>query len=105
MSDGKTAISICSTAALTFGTAAIVAASPPPDWPQWGRNPQHASSSPVLGQPLSAIVADIVYDPFAPQEVAEGDGGLLVHYPAPLLEGDARYDQYRLMVSSSARLA
>lgn len=56
------------------------------DWPQWGRNPQHTGVSPVLGQGLTAILADVVYDPFVEQMKAETDGELLAHYAAPLVD-------------------
>ena len=74
-----------------FLLAGQAAASPPSDWPQWGRNPQHTGASAVLGQPLEAILADIVYDPFVEQMKAERGGSLLAHYAVPLVEGPAVY--------------
>ncbi len=71
------------------------AGSPPPDWPQWGRNPQHTGASPVLGQPLESILADIVYDPFVGAETAESGGSLLVHYAVPLTEGGDVYMTFK----------
>ena len=62
-----------------------------PDWSQWGRNPRHTGASSAIGQPLTAILSDFVYDPFAPQEIAEGEGALLVHYPVPLIDGNDVY--------------
>jgi hypothetical protein len=59
----------------------------PPSWSQWGRDPGHTGAAPVAGQPLAAILADIVYDPFAAAEIAEGGGSLFVHYAAPLVDG------------------
>src|SRR5262245_44905703 len=32
-------------------------------WPQWGGDPQHASSINVAGQSFDAILAEITYDP------------------------------------------
>ena len=74
-----------------FLLARQAAASPPSDWPQWGRNPQHTGASAVLGQPLEAILADIVYDPFVEQMKADRGGSLLAHYAVPLLDGPAVY--------------
>ncbi len=74
--------------------AAIVASAPVllgDDWPQWGRGPQHTGASPVVAQPLEAILANVVYDPFVDQEKAASGDDLLVHYPVPLLEGNAVY--------------
>jgi hypothetical protein len=44
-----------------------------------------------VAQPLRAIQADVVYDPFAPQEIAESEGSLLVHFQAPLVDGNSVY--------------
>ena len=41
------------------------------DWPQWGGNPAHQGASAAAGQPLVAVLADIVYDPFVELEKAE----------------------------------
>jgi hypothetical protein len=38
----------------------------------------------VAGQALDGQLADLVYDPFVPQEQAEQGGELLAHYQAPL---------------------
>ena len=56
-------------------------------WPQWGQNPQHSGSIPVLGQLLSQKLAKLTYDPFVAQEQAENSGELLAHYQAPLTDG------------------
>jgi hypothetical protein len=61
------------------------------DWPQWGRTPDHRGASPVVGQPLDAILAELVYDPFAEQKKFDSDGDLLAHYAVPLVEGDSLY--------------
>ncbi len=56
-------------------------------WPQWAQNPQHTGTIGVVGQNLGRKLADIVYDPFVPQEQAFTGGDLLTHYQVPLLEG------------------
>jgi hypothetical protein len=61
-----------------------------PFWPQWGRNPQHTGMVNVPAQPLNEKLADIVYDPFVKQEVAENGGyGLAVHYQSTLIDGNS----------------
>ena len=60
-------------------------------WHQWGNNASHAGTSCVEGQPLHTRLADMVYDPFISQEVADASGNLIVHYQSPLLEGDHLY--------------
>ncbi|MEO8432272.1 MAG: hypothetical protein ABI592_12235 [Acidobacteriota bacterium] len=57
------------------------------DWPQWGRTPDHGANASVSAQPLGAILADFVYDPFVPQAAREAGGNLVAHYPVPLLDG------------------
>jgi hypothetical protein len=57
------------------------------DWPQWGQNPQHQGFIGVTGQRLDRQLANLVYDPFVPQEQAEAGGELLAHYQAPLAVG------------------
>ena len=54
------------------GLFTILAAGPPADWPQWGRDPQHSSEVGWNGQNLNQILEDVVYDPFVAQEMAEG---------------------------------
>lgn len=56
-------------------------------WHQWGGGPRHAGTLPVYGQGLNRAMADIIYDPFVPQERAEAGGNLLVHYQTPLSDG------------------
>ncbi|HLN56988.1 MAG TPA: hypothetical protein VK416_00410, partial [Thermoanaerobaculia bacterium] len=67
---------------LLFGflAGAVARAAGARDWPQWGGNPAHQGSSAAAGQPLVAMLADIVYDPFVGLEEAETNGNLLVHY-------------------------
>ncbi len=56
-------------------------------WHQWGGGPRHAGTLAVYGQSLRTAMADIIYDPFVPQERAEAGGSLLVHYQTPLSDG------------------
>jgi hypothetical protein len=37
------------------------------------------------------MLADMIYDPFISQEVADARGDLVVHYQAPLIDGDDLY--------------
>jgi outer membrane protein assembly factor BamB len=60
-------------------------------WLQWGKDAAHAGDSCVSGQPLDTALADLVYDPFTPQEVADAGGDLIIHYQAPLIDGDDVY--------------
>src|SRR6266567_688110 len=55
-------------------------------WPQWGLNPQHTGSVNIAGQPLNRELADIVYDPLVPAEMAANGGDLLAHYQVPLID-------------------
>ena len=55
-------------------------------WPQWGLTPQHTGQVSVAGQPLNQIVADIVYDPLVPAEMAANGGELVAHYQVPLID-------------------
>jgi hypothetical protein len=62
-------------------------------WSQWGRNAQHEGMVGSLGQPLNHKLADIVYDPFVPQEKKEnvplyGEGALTAHYQSTLIDDD-----------------
>jgi BACON domain-containing protein len=80
-------------------TVTFVVATPPansPYWSQWGRNPQHTGMADVAGQNVAHALADIVYDPFVTQEKTEingafGQSDLLVHYQAPLTDGNDVY--------------
>src|SRR5262249_16242499 len=60
-------------------------------WHQWGNNGSHAGKSCVRGQPLATTLANVVYDPFIDLEVADAQGNLVVHYQAPLIDGDDLY--------------
>jgi len=59
-----------------------------PDWPQWGRTPQHNGSTPAVGQSPNRQLAKITFDPFVSQEQAESGGELLAHYQVPLIDGN-----------------
>jgi outer membrane protein assembly factor BamB len=74
------------------------------DWPQWGRTPQHAGVSNVVGQPAGKILDDVVYDPFVEAEKADpfGGGDLHVHYQVPLTDGDDVYMEFKTGVYTSA---
>ena len=60
-------------------------------WPQWGTNPQHQSQSSAVGQDIARNLVSINYDATANQAIAGGNGNLLVHYQAPLVEGTDVY--------------
>lgn len=60
-------------------------------WRQWGNNASHAGASCVRGQPLEAMLSDMVYDPFTEQEIADARGALIIHYQTPLIDGDDLY--------------
>jgi len=60
----------------------------PVAWSQWAQNPRHTGAVDVVGQSPDRVLADIILDPFVPQEIAGTQGSLLVHYPVPLLSGD-----------------
>jgi len=68
---------------------------PPPSnapfWAQWGGNPQHNGMVNAAGQSFSHQLADIVYDPFVPQEQTEFTGDLVAHYQATLVDGNDFY--------------
>lgn len=56
-------------------------------WFQWGRTGSHEGASPVVGQTLAKIEAEVILDKFVDQKKAAAFGNLLVHYPAPLVDG------------------
>ncbi|HEX9985273.1 MAG TPA: hypothetical protein VGF69_18590 [Thermoanaerobaculia bacterium] len=56
-------------------------------WYQWGRNGAHDSASPVVGQSLGRIEAEIVVDPHAADAQFATGGNLLIHYQVPLVDG------------------
>jgi len=86
-------------AALFAATAVSLVAAPPATvwWGQWGQNPQHQGTVPVVGQTGSRILANVVYDPFTDKEqngpYAAGD--LLVHYQTPLISGNDVFMEFK----------
>lgn len=59
-------------------------------WRQWGNDGTHAGASCAVGQPLTRAIAAHVFDPFTSQEQSDTwRGDLVVHYQAPLVDGDA----------------
>jgi len=75
--------------------AAVAAAGQ--DWPQWMKNAQHTGATSAAGQPAARMLADVVYDPFVDQEKADplATGDLLVHYSAPLIDGNDVYMEFK----------
>ena len=63
----------------------------PADWPQWGNNPQHQAAAALSAQPLEAILAEVLSDPFVALESAETREKLLVRYAAPLIDETGIY--------------
>ncbi|HEX7154809.1 MAG TPA: hypothetical protein VF618_25220 [Thermoanaerobaculia bacterium] len=60
-------------------------------WYQWGRNGSHDSASPVVAQSLGRIEAEIVVDPHAKAAQFATGGSLLIHYQAPVVDGEDLY--------------
>jgi len=65
-------------------------------WGQWGANPQHSGMVNVAAQTTAHQLANIVYDPFVPQEQAEslpvfGAADLVAHYQATITDGNDVY--------------
>ena len=79
---------------ITIGVA-LVALALAEDWLQWGQNAQHTGRALVIGQNPSHILADLVYDPFVPQEQAEEFGDLLAHYQAPLVQDQDVFMEFK----------
>jgi hypothetical protein len=79
---------------LTVGTGLAGAAQ---EWPQWGQNARHTGTSTAVGQTASRIIDSLVYDPFVPQEQADplAAPDLLVHYQAPLIDGNDVYMEFK----------
>jgi hypothetical protein len=67
------------------------------NWPQWGQNARHTGAVSTVGQRAARILASLVYDPFVAQSVADplNFGGLLVHYQAPLLQGNDVFMEFK----------
>ncbi len=64
-------------------------------WPQWALNPQHTGQVSVAGQALNQTLADIIYDPLVPDEMAANQGTLLVHYQVPLIDGSSVFMEFK----------
>src|SRR5438309_12010047 len=69
-------------------TIALAAASANAQWSQFAGNSRHTGNAGVVAQPLGHVLADVVHDPFAPDEINSASGELLIHYAVPLLDGD-----------------
>src|SRR5215469_4510049 len=54
-------------------------------WPQWALNPQHTGQINVAGQRLNRTLADLIYDPLVPSEMA-AESELAAHYQVPLID-------------------
>ena len=65
------------------------------NWPQWGQNPQHTGTINVAGQSIDQKLADIVYDPFVPDEQSFTGGELLAHYQVPILDGEDVFMEFK----------
>jgi hypothetical protein len=65
-----------------------------PAWSQWGQNAQHTGDVATSGQPLQAKLADLVYDPFVQEEIAES-GALLMHYQAALVNAPYIFMEFK----------
>lgn len=77
---------------IALGTAAAIHA----QWSQFGSNPlQNGSNTTISAQPLASVLADVVHDPNVPDEIDQGSGDLLIHYAAPLLDGDDVFMSYQ----------
>lgn len=64
-------------------------------WPQWGHDAQHRGMIFVAGQDLHRQLADLLYDPFVPQEEAEEFGVLLPHYQTALVDGSDVFMEFK----------
>jgi hypothetical protein len=64
-------------------------------WPQWALDPQHTGEVGVAGQSMNRILANIVYDPLVPAEMAANDGDLLAHYQVPLIDGARVFMEFK----------
>ena len=69
-------------------------------WPQWALTPQHNTQTSIIAQSLNRNLVNIVYDPLVPQEQAQSNRiyqspDLLVHYQAPLVDGNDVYMMFK----------
>src|SRR4051794_1993406 len=57
-------------------------------WSQWGGDARHGSRASVVAQDLGRARASVTFDPFVAEEREEAGDDVLIHYQAPLLDGD-----------------
>ncbi len=84
-SDGMALLALACPMAISGQTAA---------WPQWALNPQHTGNVSVVGQAPQAKLANLVFDPFVTQEIAES-GDLEMHYQVPLINGSTVFMNFK----------
>ena len=63
-------------------------------WYQWGRDAGHGGAVLAAGQPLDAVVQDLVVDPNA-AAIVQQYGDLFAHYQVPLVEGTSVYAEVK----------
>jgi hypothetical protein len=78
-----------------FGVTVLSTGFAAQSWPQWALNPQHTSQINVAGQNLNRELADVVFDPLVPQEMAANQGELFAHYQVPLIDGSAVFMEFK----------
>ena len=87
----RSAIVMCS---VLLGTGLAAGAQ---QWPQWGQNSRHTGTSTAVGQSANNILDEVTFDPHATEEqndpIATPD--LLVHYQAPLIDGNDVYMEFK----------
>src|SRR4029450_8413882 len=64
-------------------------------WPQGALEAQNSGQVGVAGQTISRILANIVYDPLVPDEMAANGGDLLAHYQVPLIDGTLVFMEFK----------
>jgi hypothetical protein len=77
---------------LVFLTSAFAYAQ---GWTEWGQNAQHTGTVAVTGQRAVRSIFELTYDPFVAQEQAESSGDLVVHYQAPLADGNDLFMEFK----------
>src|SRR5882672_9203655 len=62
-------------------------------WPQWGQNSRHTGTSTAVGQSANNILDEVTFDTHAAEEQNDPltTPDLLVHYQAPLIDGNDVY--------------
>ena len=71
---------------LAFGLAALPICAQ--NWHQWGQNSRHTGAVPVAAQKPERVLGQFTYDSLADQMREDSGGDLLVHYMAPLVDGN-----------------